>query len=228
MWSCVSDTDVTAAARAVIALILLAATPAAAQNESGQFPGVYVREGTRAPITQEDRALLDLKCALAPGVMHEDGTGVGYFLDLETFRASGKISYVKGQEYHCRYNAATQLETCESREFSYGKSLSYYRSNVYQTFTSDVQRGTSLLSAEDVAAWKVRGHLNPANAFAYHRCACITSEDIESRASTETNALDSTTTGTRLFWWNNDQHEEDYATARKVIESFKACPGNTS
>jgi hypothetical protein len=169
-----------------------------------------------------------LKCVLAPGVMREDGSGVGYYLDRDLFRANGTISYVKGQEYKCRYSPATRMETCDSREFTDGKSLSYYRSNIYQVFTPDLQQGHSLLSPEDVAAWKVRGELNPANRFAYHRCNCLTAAEIETKVTPKANMLTTEETGRLLYWWSTDPSPEDYDLARQVIGLFNICKPDVS
>jgi hypothetical protein len=162
----------------VLLLAVLAATDVAQANDpSGQFPGVYVLEGSRIPSTDADMDAVQLKCLLAPGVMHEGGFGVGYFLDRELFQSTGEISYIKGQEYRCRYSPATRKETCDSKEFSDGKSLTYYRSNVYEVFTRDEQRGHSLLTPEEVVAWNSRGEVNPASRFAYRRCDCLEGSD---------------------------------------------------
>jgi hypothetical protein len=212
----------------VFAALMQVCAGAAAQDSSGQYPGVYVLEGSFMPGSAEEQHRLELKCVLAPGVMRKDGKGAGYFLDRAAFRASGEIRYVKGQDYACRYAAATKLETCESKEWSDGKSLTYYRSNVYQTFTPMLQRGHSLLTPEDVVNWKLKGIVSSAAPFAYHRCNCLQETDILSRASNEINARTSDETGRLLYWWTDDPTSEDYELAQKVLEQMGACKPDVS
>jgi hypothetical protein len=207
----------------IVLASLVLTTVALAQDPSGQFPGVYVLEGSVEPRTAEDLDALRIKCLLAPGVMHEGGFGVGYFLDRDLFQSTGTISYIKGQEYRCRYSAATRKETCESKELSDGKSLAYYRSNVYEVFTRELQRGHSLLTPEDVAAWNSKGIVNPETRFAYRRCDCLKVEDIEARASSLANTLSSDETGYRLFWWNRDITDEELEAARPLLQTFNTC-----
>jgi hypothetical protein len=197
-------------------------------EESGQFPGVYARERASAPMTSIERETLELKCVLAPNTMGADGFGVGYFLDTEAFRTKGTVTYIKGQDYRCRYNAATTMEICESREFSDGKSLHYYRTNIYELFTPEVQRGNSLMSPEDVANWNTTRTLNAANNFAYHRCKCPSESVVAALASPDANQLSSEETGRRLFWFDNEPTLEDLNTAREVMKTFEGCGGNVS
>jgi hypothetical protein len=197
--------------------------PAQAANTSGQIPGVYVIEGSKVPTTPEEIEELQLKCVLAPGVIDDNGRGVGYFLDRTKYRATGTISYIKGQTYDCRYTPATRIENCASQEWSDGKSLSYYRTNVYETFTELVQRGHSLLTPEDVVAWNIRKTLNPAGAFAYHRCTCLTDSIIKSFASTDINALSGEETGKYLFWWKSNPSADDLDVARSVLKHLGGC-----
>ena len=208
--------------------LFTSASTVQAADASGQIPGVYVLEGANAPVTAAEREALQLKCLLAPGVMHEDGFGVGYFLDREQFRATGMVHYIKGQEYRCRYSAQTRMETCESKEFSEGKSLTYYRNNVYQVFTPDLQRGHTLLTPEDVVAWNSSGAVNPVARFAYHRCQCLRGEEIEARASSAKNELSSEETGRRLYWWNTDTTKEDLDLARQVLHTSGLCKPDVS
>lgn len=203
--------------------LLMAMDVAQANDPSGQFSGVYVLEGSRVPLTTDELDAAQLKCLLAPGVMHNGGYGVGYFLDRELFLSTGEISYIKGQEYRCRYSAETRKETCDSKEFSDGKSLTYYRSNVYETFTREVQRGHSLLTPEEVLAWNSKGEVNPTNRFAYRRCDCFQGSDFEVRASRRLNELSSAETGWRLFWWNRDITDEELDLAQKLRQKFGAC-----
>jgi hypothetical protein len=214
-------------AAVVIALITNVAACVAAES-SNQIPGVYVREGSSPPITETDRELLELKCILAPGVMQSDGLGTGYFLDLPRFRATGEVIYIKGQEYRCHYTPATRLEVCQSREFSNGKSLRYYRTNVYQVFTPELQRGHSLLTPEEVLNWNTSKQVNPANSFAYHGCTCLDAAKIEAHATSATNLLPSEETANRLYWYNTDPRDSDYATAREALKSLKGCGQNLS
>jgi hypothetical protein len=190
---------------------------------SGQYPGVYVLEGSAPPVTADDYGALQLKCLLAPSTMYPDGVGAGYFLDRELFRTTGAVSYIKGQEYRCRFNPETRKETCESKEFSDGKSIAYYRSNVYEVFTQDVQRGHSLMTPEDVVAWNSRGEVNVENRFAYHRCSCLTSKDIEALASPMLNPHSSDDTGNWLFWWRRAASAQEIDLARQVVGQFGAC-----
>lgn len=208
---------------AVFLALLMPIDVAQANDPSGQFPGVYVLEGSYPPSTIEEMDAVQLKCLLAPGVMHDNGFGIGYFLDRELFVSTGEISYIKGQEYRCRYSAETSKETCDSKEFSDGKSLTYYRSNVYETFTREVQRGHSLLTPEEVLAWNSRGEVNPANRFAYHRCDCLQGGEFEAKASKRANELSSADTGWRLFWWNRDMTDEELELAQNVRKKFGAC-----
>jgi hypothetical protein len=194
----------------------------AAHAASGQFEGVYVREGLPV-VTPSQREALELKCVLAPVVIGADGIGTGYFLDTELFQSNGTVSFSKGQEFDCRYNPQSKLETCQSREFSDGKSLHYYRSNVYQVFTPDLQQGHSLLTPEDVANWKVSGTLNPDNRFAYHRCKCLKANMVVERASNIANELSGEETALRLYWGDNEPSSQDTDTAREVIEKIIGC-----
>lgn len=194
-----------------------------AQDSSGQFAGVYVLEGSLASSSTADKDAVQLKCLLAPGVMHEGGFGVGYFLDSELFLKTGEISYIKGQEYHCRYSSETRKETCSSKEFSDGKGLTYFRSNVYETFTREVQRGHSLLTPEDVVAWNARREVDPATRFAYRRCDCLKVQDVEANASLQPNMLSSEETGRRLFWWNRDATDDELNLARQLSAKLGAC-----
>jgi hypothetical protein len=203
--------------------LLAAMQIARADDTSNYFAGVYVLEGSRKPSTTAEMDALQLKCLLAPGLINERGFGVGYFLDRELFLSTGEVSYIQGQEYKCRYSPATRKETCDSKEFSDGKSLTYYRSNVYQVFTRDEQRGHSLLTPEEVVAWNSRGEVNPASRFAYRRCDCLEGRDFEAKASPLINQLSSDETGFRLFWWNRDVTVEELDLARKVQKKFGAC-----
>ena len=215
--------------RMLAVLAALAATASAgAENGSGQYPGVYVIEGSRQPITAAELELLQLKFVLAPGVMHSDGFGVGYFLDRELFRTTGQVAYIKGQEYRCHYKPATRMEICQSKEFSDGKSLSYYRTNVYQIFSPILQRGYSLFTPEEVAIWNSTGTLNPEGYFAYHQCTCISDKQIEARALSQPNLLPSGETGKRLFWWQSDPTDADYDLARQVMKLLGNCRPNVS
>jgi hypothetical protein len=203
--------------------LLAAVQIARADDTSDYFAGVYVLEGSREPSSTAEMDALQLKCLLAPGLINERGFGVGYFLDRELFLSKGEISYIQGQEYKCRYSPATRKETCDSKEFSDGKSLTYYRSNVYQVFTQDEQRGHSLLTPEEVVAWNSRGEVNPSSRFAYRRCDCLAGSDFEARASTRMNEHSSEETGFRLFWWNRDVTSEELDLARKVQKKFGGC-----
>jgi hypothetical protein len=215
--------------RLLAVLLALAATTAAgAKDGSGQYPGVYVVEGSRQTMTAAELELLQLKCVLAPGVMHSDGFGVGYFLDRELFRATGQVAYIKGQEYRCHYTPSTRMETCASKEFSDGKSLSYYRTNVYQVFSPVLQRGHSLFTPEEVAAWNSSGALNPAGYFAYHQCVCISDKQVEARALSQPNLLPGSETGKRLFWRNIDPTDADYDLARQIVKMLGNCRPNVS
>jgi hypothetical protein len=214
------------ATTALITIMSLAC--ARAQDSSGQFPGVYVLQGKQALNTSEDRENLELKCVLAPGVMGEGGVGAGYFVDRELFRATGQVSYIKGQEYRCRYTAEKRMETCDSKELSDGKVLHYYRSNVYLEFTPMLQRGHSLFTPEDVVAWNLHSRLNPDTAFAYHRCTCLASDKITALASSTLNPLSSDITGQRMYWWQTDPTEDDYSLARDVLKKLGGCKVNVS
>jgi hypothetical protein len=214
---------------ATTALItIMSLTGARAQDSSGQFPGVYVLEGTRVPNSDADVEKLELKCVLAPGVMGEGGVGSGYFIDRELFRATGQVSYIKAQEYRCRYSAEKRMETCDSKELSDGKVLHYYRSNVYLEFTPMLQRGHSLFTPEDVVAWNLHGKLNPDSAFAYRRCSCLTGDKIKAHASSVLNPLSSEVTGQRMYWWGTDPTENDYTLARDVLKALGGCKVNVS
>ncbi len=203
----------------LLSIVLLAS---AAHAASGQFEGVYVREGIPV-VTDAQREALEMKCVLAPVVIGADGIGTGYFLDTNLFRATGSLSFIKGQEFDCRYNLKTKLETCQSREFSDGKSLRYFRSNVYQVFTPDLQQGHSLLTPEDVANWKVKGTLNPSNRFAYHRCKCLKRDKVEAHLSAVANELSGEETASRLFWGDNEPSSRDVETAREALEKIIGC-----
>jgi hypothetical protein len=210
--------------RVLIALAFIAGPALAA---SGQFEGVYVREG--AALLKSNNEVLELKCALAPVVIGQDGLGAGYFLDAHALRKNGTLSYIKGHEFDCRYNPATKVETCESKELSDGRTLHYYRSNVYQVFTPDLQQGHSLLSPEEVADWTISQKLNPENRFAYHRCACLTRDKVEARASTAANQLSGEETSRRLFWGDDDPSTDDLSLAREALDKLGACNvGETS
>jgi hypothetical protein len=76
--------------------LLMAMDVAQANDPSGQFPGVYVLEGSRVPLTVEEMDTVQLKCLLAPGVMHDGGLGVGYFFTLEKFHTSRGKSIAAG------------------------------------------------------------------------------------------------------------------------------------
>jgi hypothetical protein len=207
--------------------IALAVFSAPAMAASGQFEGVYVREGA-APL-KGNREILELKCALAPVVIGQDGLGAGYFLDADALRKTGTLSYVKAHEFDCRYNPATKVETCQSKELSDGRTLHYYRSNVYQVFTPDLQQGHSLLSPEEVADWTVSQGLNPANRFAYHRCKCLTRDKVEARASTAVNQLSGDETSRRLYWDDEHPSADDLSLARDALDKLGACNvGETS
>jgi hypothetical protein len=209
------------------ALIVLAVLSAPAMAASGQFEGVYVREGA-APLAA-NRELLELKCALAPVVIGQDGLGAGYFLDADALKKSGTLSYIKGHEFDCRYNPATNVETCQSKELSDGRELRYFRSNVYQVFTPDLQQGHSLLSPEEVADWSVSKKLNPENRFAYNRCKCLTRDKVEARASTTINQLSGDETSRRLYWGDDEPSMDDLSLAREALDKLGACNvGETS
>jgi hypothetical protein len=195
---------------------------------SGQYPGVYVLEGNTPPFSAGDFDALQLKCLLAPSTMSPDGVGAGYFLDRELFRTTGVVSYIKGNEYRCRYNPKTRKETCDSKEFSDDKSIAYYRNNVYVIFTSEVQRGHSLITPEEVGAWNAKGEVNAENRFAFHRCGCLSVTDIEALASKRPNHASSETTGHGLFWWRRDADPEELNLAREVRGLFAACRPNLS
>jgi hypothetical protein len=208
-------------------LTALAFFTAPALAASGQFEGVYVREDA-APL-KANNEILELKCALAPVVIGQDGLGAGYFLDTDALRKSGTLSYIKGHEFDCRYNPDTKVETCQSKELSDGRTLHYYRSNVYQVFTPELQQGHSLLSPEEVADWTVSKKLNPANRFAYHRCKCLTRDKVEARASTAANQLSGEETSRRLFWDDGDPSTDDLSLAREALDKLGACNvGETS
>jgi hypothetical protein len=212
-----------------IALIcIMSLACARAQDSSGQFPGVYVLEGTRVPNSDADLEKLELKCVLAPGVMGEGGVGAGYFIDRALFRATGQVSYIKAQEYRCRYTPEKRMETCDSKELSDGKVLHYYRSNVYLEFTPLLQRGHSLFTPEDVVAWNLHGRLNPDSAFAYRRCTCLPPDKITALASSTLNPLSSEITGQRMYWWNTDPTADDNALARDVLKALGGCKVNVS
>jgi hypothetical protein len=212
-----------------IALItIMSLACARAQDSSGQFPGVYVLQGKQALTTSEDHENLELKCVLAPGVMGEGGVGAGYFIDRALFRATGQVSYIKAQEYRCRYTPEKRMETCDSKELSDGKVLHYYRSNVYLEFTPLLQRGHSLFTPEDVVAWNLHGKLNPDSAFAYRRCSCLTGDKINAHASSVLNPLSSEMTGQRMYWWNTDPTADDDALARDVLKALGGCKVNVS
>jgi hypothetical protein len=210
--------------RVLFALALFSTSVMAA---SGQFEGVYVRSDTA--LVSGNAEILELKCALAPVVIGADGRGASYFLDRQKFGARDQVSYIKGQEFDCRYNAAIKLETCESKELSDGRELRYFRSNVYQVFTPDLQQGHSLLSPEEVADWNISKKLNPANGFAYHRCKCLTPDKVDMFASTVANQLSGNETAQRLFWRNDVLSRDDLALAREALDTLGACnKGETS
>jgi hypothetical protein len=206
-----------------LALVLPIFTSTASSAESTYFPGVFVREGSSQPVTEQQREELQLKCLLAPDIMHADGKGAGYFLDAPLFNTTGQVSYVKSEIYACRYAPEARREICESEELSDGKSLRYYRTNIYQTFTPQLQRGHTLMTAEEVAEWNSSGKLNPANAFGYHTCECITDAMVESRAAPGINTLDSAQTGDRRYWSGADPSPDDYDTARKLQAVIGTC-----
>jgi hypothetical protein len=208
-------------------LIVLAFLSAPAMAASGQFEGVYVREGA-APLAA-NREILELKCALAPVVIAQDGLGAGYFLDADALKKSGTLSYIRGHEFDCRYNPATKLETCQSKELSDGRTLHYYRSNVYQVFTPNLQQGHSLLSPEEVADWGLSKKLNPENRFAYNRCKCLTRNKIEAHLSTTINQLSGDETSRKLYWGDDDPSTDDLSLARQVLDKLGSCNvGETS
>jgi hypothetical protein len=208
-------------------LIVLAVLSAPAMAASGQFEGVYVREGA-APLAA-NREVLELKCALAPVVIGQDGLGAGYFLDADALKKSGTLSYIKGHEFDCRYNPATNVETCQSKELSDGRELRYFRSNVYQVFKPDLQEGHSLLSPEEVADWSVSKKLNPENRFGYNRCKCLTRDKVEARASTAINQLSGDETSRRLYWGDDEPSMDDLSLAREALDKLGACNvGETS
>jgi hypothetical protein len=216
------------AIRLMLAASLATSSPAAIAADSGEFPGVYVREGSTQPLTAAQHELLQLKCLLAPDTMHEDGSGAGYFLDAPLFLSRGQVAYIKGEEYRCTYSPKTRMETCESQEFSDGKGLRYFRTNVYVSFTQDLQRGNSLMTPEDVVAWNESGTRNPDTLFAYHRCTCVTREQVESRAARGINTLSGEETGQKRYGWRADPAAQDYEVARKVMEAIGSCRLNLS
>jgi hypothetical protein len=208
----------------LFALCLLAAFAGCVNaSDSGEFPGVYVEEGNSIPATDADRERLELKCLLAPDTMHADGQGAGYFLDVPLFQSAGKVSYIKAQSFRCRYAAEKRMETCESQEYSDRGATAYYRTNIYQIFTADVQRGATLFTPEDVAAWTATGEINPAGKFAFHRCACLSVKQVEALAQPTTNALPHQQTAARRYWWQKDPSLEDYEIARKVRAALGGC-----
>jgi hypothetical protein len=208
----------------VLAVMLLPVLCASANaGDSGEFHGVYVEEGSVVPATQADRDMLQLKCLLAPDIMHEDGRGAGYYLDRALFLSTGKVSFVKAQTFNCRYDSSKRMETCESQEHSDKGATTYYRTNVYETFTRDVQRGATLFTPEDVAAWTSTGAVNPAGKFAFHRCTCVTVEQIEALAQPLANTLPHEQTGPIRYWWGKDPNAEAYDIARRVEAAFGGC-----
>jgi hypothetical protein len=208
---------------AVCAALNPAAIAIAIASDSGEFPGVYVEEGSAIPSTAEDRELIELKCLLAPDTMHADGRGAGYYLDDRLFNETGRVSYVKAQSFNCRYAPEKRMETCESEEYSDKGATPYYRTNVYETFTSELQRGASLFTPEDVATWTATGKVNPTDKFAFHRCGCLSVAQIETLAQPDVNSLPQELTAAKRYWWQRDPSPEDFEVARKVRDSLGGC-----
>jgi hypothetical protein len=207
----------------LIALLAVWTPTSSFAADSGEFPGVYVREFGGAVMTAPLLERLQLKCLLAPDVMNADGQGAGYFLDTALFNTTGQISYIKGESYKCTYSPKTRMETCESEELSHGKALRYFRTNIYQSFNKDLQRGHTLLSPEDVADWNSEGKLNPTNRFTYHRCDCLREGLVETRTAKGINTLSSDETGLRRYWGNLEPSNTDYDIARKLSGVFGTC-----
>jgi hypothetical protein len=209
--------------RWLMLVFLIVCVPIAAADGSGQFPGVYVRDGSGQDLTAEAKEKLQLKCLIAPDVMGDDGVGAGYFVDRALFDRTGQVSYVQAEEYSCRYSSETTIETCDSREITEGKSLKYYRTNVYHIFTANEQRGHSLLTPEEVLNWRSKGIVNPDQAFAYYRCSCVEPGDIEKHVSTEINVMSSADTELRRYWGLLEPTDDDFNRAQKLTSVIGKC-----
>jgi hypothetical protein len=213
------------AKRGVLMLIatLIAASPVAAQSQSGEFPGVYVLEGAKPPVTAQDHMALEFKCALAPATMNADGEGAGLVLDREVFRDTGKIVYVRGHDYRCRYDAATRLEHCSSVDHMGGMSNSYEPINGYDVFTAELQAGHTIGTDEELAAWKERGAADPDNRFAYRRCKCLDVAMLTPLISPQVNRMSAGETNWRLFRRLRDPTADEIELGRNVLDALKGC-----
>lgn len=209
----------------LLTVLALAALPVAtsADTPSGEYPGVYVIEGSSPPKTAQQRMSLEMKCALAPSTMDAEGKGSGLMLDRDAFLATGRISYIKGHDYQCRYDPATKIETCSSTDYVGGMTVPYNPTNAYQIFTEDLQSGYTLWDEEAVERWKATGGFDPSSSFAYHRCNCLDVGKIDPLISPKLNTMATGETNWRLFRHQRDPTAEEHDLGRKVLDALKAC-----
>jgi hypothetical protein len=208
-----------------LALLALLAGSGLAHTEpvSGQYPGVYVLEGLRAPQTPTERLALEYKCTLAPSTMNAAGEGSGLIFDRETFNQTGAVSYIEGHRYRCTYDPVTRLESCNSTEFMGGMGINYEPLNGYHTFTEDLQSGYSLDTPEAAAAWRKTGTTDPTTSFAYHRCQCLDTATLAPLVSARTNTISSGETNWRLFRHRREPQPAELELGRKVLDRLKGC-----
>ena len=93
--------------RVVLVLLSFAAAPMA---EAGYPYTGYFTVSLR-PITPTD---VEALCALKYFVQYDDGRAVDYFLDVNTFRTSKKLIFMRSNATSCIYNAPTKTEECTS------------------------------------------------------------------------------------------------------------------
>lgn len=117
--------------RHIISLILLLILSPAAQA-AYPYTGYYTISLTR--LTPAD---VEALCSLKYFVQYDDGRAEDYFLDVNSFRTSKKLIFMRSNDTSCIYNAPTKTEECSSNYQSTDVTESFLIWNYLQRIEPD-------------------------------------------------------------------------------------------
>jgi hypothetical protein len=92
--------------RRILPLFLLLTTTAHAEYP---YSGYFTVSATPLPLRD-----IEAQCALKFFIQYDDGRAEDYFLDVNTFRASKKLTFMRSNATSCVYNTPNKTEECTS------------------------------------------------------------------------------------------------------------------
>jgi len=209
-----------------VILTLLASLPLAGASHAADYSqdGVYVLEPQPAPASADDKAKLQLTCALTFYKNQKSGAFEQFFLDKQKFQTKGEVSYLESRAGVCKQDDATKLETCQTKYAADGKigdePATY---NSYSLMSAERMTAYYFGSPDEFTKWKAAGSDAKQGSWSQVKCADITDDTLKGHLSQDINPLSADDTAKRLFV-DAPPSADDYAMARKVMDVLKAKP----